>query len=317
MTHIKNDIFFIKFNRPDKRNCLNFATIESLSCLLDEIDADDRINKIVLYGEGNNFCSGFDLNEVKAENRDKLAELIRSNGDWFRSSKLMIAFVQGYAVGLGFELAVSCDVLIADESCKFGFLNRRFGVPSFLPLVRLRNLIGRLKAIELLDNSSLINSQEALNLGLIKHLVLDDQEKDLNEKKNDSNERADSRKDFREASFDLEGSLANKWGDSRANLNMNLNKDRQMTNSPESLMNQSSSLDKLERLLDSVQLDRRRLEIERGELNSSFRLDSANKDRLPDEWASHGLQPGDYNPNARHGKFDLSFWNEIQRKLTN
>ena len=265
---------------------MDFATIESLKRLLHEIDANERISKIVLFGEGNHFCSGLDLNEVKTENRDRLVDLIRSNGDWFRSSKLTIAFVQGYAVGLGFELAVACDVLIADESCKFGFLNRRFGVPSFLPLARLRNRIGRQSAIELLDDARLIGSKEALNLGLIKHLIEDHSE-------NDPDEKRGRRKSLQANSLHQSTGLD--------------------TSRP-------SSLDKLESVLDSVQVDMERLEIERGELNSPFDLDRTNEDRLPDEWATGRLHAANYNPNSRHGKYGLSFWSsiesEIQRELT-
>ena len=290
--------------------------------LLDEIDRDERISKIVLYGEGANFCSGFDLNEVKAENRDKLADLIRSNGDWFRSSKLTIAFVQGYAVGLGFELAVACDVLIADESCRFGFLNRRFGVPTFLPLARLRNRIGRLSAIELLDDAHLIGFREALSLGLIKHLIPDDpQEADEQSRSNrrigggklkESNEKDAS--DVHDKLDELDDS--NECDLHNQNEN-DLNSSKVHHLPDENLATRSSSLKRLDVLLDSIQVDPKRLEIERRELNRPFSLQRTNEHRLPDEWVSHQLNEANYNPNSRHGKYDLSFWNEIQEKLTN
>lgn len=172
-TRKENDIFFIKFNRAAKRNCLDLNTIESLKRLLYEIDQDASIEKVVIYGDGKHFCSGFDLNELKEENRQKLIDLL-SDANWFRSDKLLISYVQGYAVGLGFELVLASDIRIADESSKFGFLNRRFGLPSFLPLRRCRNLIGRLKAIELLDNPTLMSSKEAHDIGLINYLINDE-----------------------------------------------------------------------------------------------------------------------------------------------
>lgn len=258
----------------------------------------------MFYGEANNFCSGFDLNEVKAKNRHKLADLVRSNGDWFRSSKLTIAFVQGYAVGLGFELAVACDVRIADKSCRCGFLNRRFGLPSSMPLIRLRNLIGRLNAIELLDDAHLIGSKEALSLGLINHLIQDD----LNEFGDEVllDDLKESLKESLPRKIDEQSQTNSQIADSFEKQHPNnLNENRQ------------SSLDKLERILDSMQLDSERLKIERRELNSPFRLDRTNElNRLPDEWANHSLQVANYNPNTRHGKYDLSFWDELQPKLS-
>lgn len=297
---------------------MNFETIESLSRLLAEIDRDERISKIVLYGEGNNFCSGFDLNEVKAQNRDKLVELIRSNGDWFRSSKLTIAFVQGYAVGLGFELAVACDVLIADESCRFGFLNRRLGLPTFLPLARLRNLIGRLSTIELLDDAHLIRSREALSLGLIKHLLRDDPEESGLDEESDFEEASSKDLDDKNERNPNEDGLNNL---NESNLNANSLQEHHLSRPTEekNLANRPSqfSLDRLDSLLESIQVDRKRLEIERSELNRPFRLERTNEDRLPDEWASHDLDAANYNRNSRHGKYDLSFWNEIQGKFSN
>ena len=241
-TEIRNQTYFIKLNRPEKRNCLNFKAIESLKQLLGEIDENEKIERIVIYGEENNFCSGFDLNEVKQVNESKLIDLY-SNDNWFKNNKLLIAFVQGYAIGLGFELAIACDILIADSSSKFGFLNRRFGMPCFLPLTKLRNQIGRLNAFELLDKSILINSKQASTLGLIKYHL------------NDENS--------------------------------------------------------LEETLNSIEIDNKQVKNERLRLNAKFKLNKFNG--LPGEWASHNLSSSNYNLNSRHGRCELSFWNDIQK----
>lgn len=214
-----------------------------------QIDKNENIKQIVLYGEDQNFCSGFDLNEINQINQTKLIDLCDSNGNWFKSSKLLIAFVQGYAVGLGFELAIACDIVIADQSAKFGFLNRRFGVPTFLPLIRLRNKIGRLAAIELLDDSHLINSKEAYDLGLIKYLLTE-----------------------------------------------------------------SYSLNQLDKVLKSIQINNDQLKIERNKLDTQFQINRSINE-LPDEWKNHNLNSANYELNARHAKFNLSFWNDIERML--
>lgn len=263
-TERKDDIYFIRLNRPEKRNCLNFNLIRSIGKLLKELNQDENVNKIVIYGEGGNFCSGFDLNELKEENKNDLISLY-SNQDWFKSDKLLISFVEGYSVGLGFELAYNCDILIANHTAKFGFLNRRFGLPTFLTLNKLKRSIGYSNALNLLDNAVLIDSNEAHNLGLTKYV--------LNHHSSNLNDNGFKKEISQNHKTDL-------------------------------------TSDQIISLINSFEIDFVRVKDLKNSPIIAEKFDKFHN-HLPDEWKN--FDPAKYNPNSRHGKFNLTFWNEIDK----
>ncbi|XP_054002720.1 short-chain-enoyl-CoA hydratase-like [Hylaeus anthracinus] len=163
----------IGINCPQKKNCLDLTTVQELTDELEKFENDEKSVVGVLHGIGGNFCSGYDLKEIARYN-GKNEEILPQFGPLADRIELikkpLIAAISGYALGVGFELALMCDIRIMEESAICGFLNRRFGIPILCGgTVRLPALIGYGRAMELILTGRLIYAKEALQWGLINH----------------------------------------------------------------------------------------------------------------------------------------------------
>jgi len=172
-------IMTIGLSRPDKRNCVNTETSEKLKHAFQEFENDENMYCCVLYGLGGNFCAGYDLEELAELEDDlanKIAEILMDQGPMGPTkmplSKPVIAAIDGYCVAGGLELALMCDLRVVEENSKLGFLNRRFGVPLIDGgTVRLPELIGLSRALDLILTGRLITPKEALEWGLANRVV--------------------------------------------------------------------------------------------------------------------------------------------------
>jgi len=172
-------IMTIGINRPDKRNCVNTQTAEDLKMAFHDFETDDEMYCAVLHGLGGNFCAGYDLEELSELEEDlanKIAEILMDQGPMgptkMQINKPMIAAVNGYCVAGGLELAIMCDLRVVEENSKLGFLNRRFGVPLIDGgTVRLPELIGMSRAMDLILTGRLVDPKEALDWGLANRVV--------------------------------------------------------------------------------------------------------------------------------------------------
>jgi len=172
-------IMTIGINRPTKRNSVNEATAEKLKMAFMEFEKDDNMYCAVFHGLGGNFCAGYDLEELAEleENlANKVAEMLMDQGPMGPTkmviSKPLIAAIDGYCVAGGLELALMCDLRIAEENSKLGFLNRRFGVPLIDGgTVRLPELIGLSRALDLILTGRLVDPKEACDWGLVNRVV--------------------------------------------------------------------------------------------------------------------------------------------------
>ena len=117
----------VTINRPEARNAFDAASAQALEAAADRIDAEDDIFVAVITGAGGNFSAGADL---KAAARGERAATKRGGFGWFGKppSKPVIAAVEGYAVGGGFELCLSCDLIVAAKTAKFGLPEVRHNV---------------------------------------------------------------------------------------------------------------------------------------------------------------------------------------------
>ncbi|WP_433279096.1 crotonase/enoyl-CoA hydratase family protein [Pseudonocardia xinjiangensis] len=161
-------------HRPARRNAVDGATAAALADAFRAFDADDEAAVAVLHGEGGVFCAGADLTAVGTERGNRVAP----DGDGpmgptrLRLSKPVIAAVSGYAVAGGLELALWCDLRVADETAVFGVFCRRWGVPLIDGgTVRLPRLIGTSRAMDLILTGRPVDAEEALAIGLANRVV--------------------------------------------------------------------------------------------------------------------------------------------------
>lgn len=161
-------------NRPEARNAVDRATAEALVEAFREFEADDSASVGVLYGEHGTFCAGADLKAFAAGRGNR----VEPTGDGpmgpsrMRLSKPVIAAISGYAVAGGLELALWCDLRVAEEDAVLGVFCRRWGVPLIDGgTVRLPRLIGLSRALDLILTGRPVSAQEALQMGLVNRVV--------------------------------------------------------------------------------------------------------------------------------------------------
>jgi enoyl-CoA hydratase len=164
----------VLLHRPERRNAVDGATAAALADAFRAFDADDSAAVAVLHGEGGVFCAGADLTAVGTERGNRVAP----DGDApmgvsrLRLSKPVIAAVSGHAVAGGLELALWCDLRVADETAVFGVFCRRWGVPLVDGgTVRLPRLIGTSRALDLILTGRPVDAVEALAIGLANRVV--------------------------------------------------------------------------------------------------------------------------------------------------
>ena len=169
-------VFTVILSRPERRNAVDGPTAAALADAFREFDTDPEASVAVLHGEGGVFCAGADLKAVGTESGNRMVH----DGDGpmgptrARLSKPVIAAVAGHAVAGGLELALWCDLRVAEESAVFGVFCRRWGVPLIDGgTVRLPRLIGLSRAMDLVLTGRPVAAQEALAMGLVNRLVPD------------------------------------------------------------------------------------------------------------------------------------------------
>lgn len=161
-------------NRPGARNAVNGPTATALYAAFDEFDRDDTASVAVLCGEGGTFCAGADLKaigtaETNATHRTGPGPMGPTR---MILSKPVIAAVSGYAVAGGLELALWCDLRVAEEDAVFGVFCRRWGVPLIDGgTVRLPRLIGHSRAMDMILTGRPVKADEALTMGLANRVV--------------------------------------------------------------------------------------------------------------------------------------------------
>jgi enoyl-CoA hydratase len=173
---VADRIATITFNRPDKLNALNDATMQELGDAVERARSDDSVAGIILTGAGRAFVAGADISELRAKTPHQAYVLARRGQEVFRrvetSPKPVVAAVNGFALGGGCELAMSCHVRIASESARFGQPEVKLGViPGYGGTQRLTRLIGRGRALQLLLTGEMIDAAEAFRVGLVNRVV--------------------------------------------------------------------------------------------------------------------------------------------------
>jgi enoyl-CoA hydratase len=161
-------------SRPERKNAVDGETAKALAGAFRAFDADASAHAAVLFGDGGTFCSGADL---KALGEGK-GNRVEPDGDGPMGptrlclSKPVVAAVAGYAVAGGLELALWCDLRVAEEDATFGVFCRRWGVPLIDGgTVRLPRLVGHSRALDMILTGRPVGAEEALAWGLANRVV--------------------------------------------------------------------------------------------------------------------------------------------------
>jgi enoyl-CoA hydratase len=164
----------VVLSRPEVRNAVDGPTASALVDAFRAFDADPDAAVAVLWGEGGTFCAGADLAAIGTDRGNRVAD----DGDGpmgptrLRMSKPVIAAISGYAVAGGLELALWCDLRVAEEDAVLGVFCRRWGVPLIDGgTVRLPRLIGTSQALDLILTGRPVQASEARAMGLVNRVV--------------------------------------------------------------------------------------------------------------------------------------------------
>lgn len=163
----------ITLARP-KHNVLNIEMMNELNTLLESLIADNELKCVVIRGDGKSWCAGVEVGDHKP---DMVQEMVRVFGRIFELINQLdvpiIAAVHGACLGGGMELAIGCDFIVASESAKFGQPEIKLGFFPPYAAVRLQEIVGPAKAIEICTTGKTYTAMDALKLGFVSHVVED------------------------------------------------------------------------------------------------------------------------------------------------
>ena len=167
-------IAVVTLNRPQQLNALSYGLVKDLCLAMESLDQDDEVRVIILTGGEKVFAAGADIKEMAGAGpfdepvSGRLSYRDRIN----RISKPIIAAVSGYALGGGCELAMSCDIIIASETARFGQPEVNIGIiPGSGGTQRLTHVVGKYRAMEMILTAEPISAHEAERLGLVTRVL--------------------------------------------------------------------------------------------------------------------------------------------------
>jgi enoyl-CoA hydratase/carnithine racemase len=171
---VDGPVAVVTIDRPERRNAVDFATATALVEAFRRFDGDESLSVAVLTGAGGTFCAGADLKAIAEGHGLSVTE----DGEGpmgptrMRLGKPVIAAIEGHAVAGGLELALWCDLRVADQDAVLGIFNRRFGVPLIdLGTIRLPRLIGQSRALDLILTGRSVTAAEAFAMGLVNRVT--------------------------------------------------------------------------------------------------------------------------------------------------
>ncbi len=173
---VADNIAILTLNRPNQQNALSSDLMKDLIHKLDEIKDNKNIKVVTIFANGNNFCAGHDLKELKMDKSEKrfkqIFELCSSLMiKIVKLPKPVIAGVHGIATAAGCQLVASCDLAIASENSKFATPGVNIGLFCSTPMVAVSRNIGRKQTMEMLLMGDFISPSKAMDIGLINNIV--------------------------------------------------------------------------------------------------------------------------------------------------
>ena len=169
---IHDGVMTITLNRPDAKNAVNLALAQGMAAALDQLDADDSIRAGIITGANNTFCSGMDLKAFVRGEAPYVAGRGFAGLVEAPPEKPLIAAVEGYALAGGFEIALTCDLIVAADTAKFGIPEVKRGLAAAAGgLMRLPRQLPYRLAMELALTGDFLDASRALELGLINEVA--------------------------------------------------------------------------------------------------------------------------------------------------
>lgn len=165
----------ITLNRPETLNAVTLEMLNELACQVQTFEYDENITAIIIKGGEKAFAAGIDVKELSEEASQQSFALDL----WYEEfrkiencTKPLIAAISGYALGIGCELALACDIILASDSARFGHPEISLGIlPGFGACSRLVHTIGKAKTMEMILTGKALTAEEAENCGLISRIV--------------------------------------------------------------------------------------------------------------------------------------------------
>ncbi len=176
-TKLEDHTLIITINRPDKLNALNQQVMLDLDAVMDRVYKFPEIKSVIITGAGlKSFVAGADIKEFEALSKEAAIAVAKKGQSVFskieNSPKPVIACVNGYALGGGCELAMSCHFIVASENALFGQPEVNLGImPGYGGTQRLTQKVGKARAMELIVTGNTISAAQALEYGLVNYVV--------------------------------------------------------------------------------------------------------------------------------------------------
>ena len=182
---IEDRVGYITLNRPDKRNALNFHMVTELRKTFHAAEQDGNVKVIVLRANGKAFCAGADLDFLKQLQNFSLEDNLKDSNHLmelflaiYRSSKVVIAQIEGHAIAGGAGLATVCDFAFTVPKAKFGYTEVRIGFVPAIVMVFLIRKLGEMRAKELLLSGEIIDAETAVAYNMINKIIPAEEIKD-------------------------------------------------------------------------------------------------------------------------------------------
>lgn len=172
LTEVRDGVLIVTLNRPEAKNAVNRALAEAVAAAMDRLDADDELRVGIITGAGGTFCSGMDLKAFLTGELPSIKWRGFAGLTEAPPKKPLIAAVDGYALAGGFEIMLSCDLVVANKDAKFGIPEAKRGLAAAAGgLVRLPRQISPRLAMELALTGDFISAQRAYDIGLINRVT--------------------------------------------------------------------------------------------------------------------------------------------------
>lgn len=178
LVELQDGVYTITLNRPDKRNAMDSALVDSLLERLDFAELESEVRVVALRGAGKDFCAGADLKELwesVGQTAEENAEgAMHLGGVFIRMRALpkpVVALVQGKALAGGCGLATACDLILAKSDSTFGYPEVRRGFVPAMVMALLRRAVGEKTAFDLVATGRLLSADEACGIGLVSRVL--------------------------------------------------------------------------------------------------------------------------------------------------